>query len=165
MEVVMDLIIGSRVMLREFNYTYITSYLNAFVPMVQDALHVSSIRVEHAYLLNQLEKIKQRKTFFFIIFEKTKDRCIGAIEIRGREHSGQLYCWLHPRYWGKNVFRESLMLAARVYFSLTNALYFTARVDIDNTRSYKALKKCGFADYQLVEGAQGKQFELLLRKR
>ncbi len=165
MEVVMDSIIGSHIILRQFNYAHVASYLKAFVPVVQNRLHVSSLQAEHAYLVDRLAKVQERKTFFFIIFEKTKDRCIGAIEIRGREHSGQLYCWLHPRYWGKNVFRESLMLAARVYFSLTNALYFTARVDIDNTRSYKALKKCGFADYQLVEGAQGKQFELLLRKR
>lgn len=161
----MDPIIGSHIILRQFGYMDIASYLEAFVPIVQHGLHVSSVQAEHAYLVDRLTKIKERKTLFFIIFEKVNNVCIGAIEIRGREHSGQLYCWLHPRYWGKKFFRESLMLASRVYFSLTNALYFTARVDIDNIRSYKALKKCGFVDYQLVEGAYGKQFELLLRKR
>lgn len=161
----MKSIVGSNIILRQLNYRYVSLYLQAFVPLVQESLHVSDKKNEHVYLLQRLHLVKQRKTYFFVIFTKMHDRCIGAIEIRGQEHPGQLYCWLHPNYWGKKMFSESLTLAARIYFSLTNALYFTARVDIDNTRSYKALKKCGFADYQMVDGPYGKQFELLLRNK
>jgi len=53
-------------------------------------------------------------------------------------------------------------LAQRFYFSHTNALYFTARVDIDNQRSYQALKKAGFVDYAIVQGGYTPQYELIL---
>jgi RimJ/RimL family protein N-acetyltransferase len=165
MEVIMEQIIGSHIVLRKLHYRYIPLYLDAFVDEIKKTLHVSGRDTEYTYLLQRLSLVDIEQTFFFIIFHKQNNNCIGAIEIRGAEHLGQLYCWLHPSYWGRNYFQEAMMLASRIYFSITNALYFTARVDIDNIRSYKALKKIGFADYHCVNGPHGKQYELILRKK
>lgn len=157
-------VVGSHIILDQLQEIYIESYLNAFVEQVRVPLHVPDTAAEHDYLLQRIPLVATQQTFFFVLFTKLNRACVGAIEIRGHEHPGQLYCWLHPAYWGKSYFQEALQLAAHIYFSVTQALYFTARVDSDNMRSYYALKKNGFADYRLVDGAYGKQYELILRK-
>ena len=157
-------IIGSYLVLDQLQEIYISAYLDAFVEQVRARLHVPDVAAEHDYLLQRLPLITLQQTFFFVLLHSISRTCIGAIEIRGEEHPGQLYCWLHPDFWGKNYFQEAIQLAAHLYFSVTGALYFTARVDSDNVRSYYALKKTGFADYRLVDGAYGRQYELILRK-
>lgn len=158
-------IIGSYLVLDYLQEMYISAYLQAFVEQVRMPLHVPDAASEHTYLLQRLPLVATQQTFFFVLLHTLNRACIGAIEIRGQEHQGQLYCWLHPDYWGKNYFQEAIRLAAQIYFSVTGAAYFTARVDYDNVRSYCALKKNGFADYRLVDGAYGKQYELVLRKK
>lgn len=157
--------IGSELLLDELKYHHISSYLNAFVEPVRTCLHVPTLEAEHAYLLERLPMIEQKRTFFYVLLTPSQRECIGAIEIRGQEHPGQLYCWMHPDFWGKNYFARALQCAAHLYFVMSGALYFTAHVDTDNMRSYYALKKCGFADYHITQGAYGRQYELILRNQ
>ena len=157
-------VIGSHLILDQLKEIYVSAYLDAFVQEVRMPLHVPDLAAEREYLYERLPMVLLQQTFFFVLFNNFNRACIGAVEIRGEEHAGQLYCWLHPDYWGKSYFQEAIQLAARFYFSVTDALYFTARVDSTNLRSYHALKKNGFADYRMIEGASGKQFELILRK-
>lgn len=157
--------IGSELVLDELKFHYISSYLNSFVEPVRTRLHVPTLEAEHAYLLERLPMIEQKRTFFYVLLTPLQHACIGAIEIRGQEHPGQLYCWIHPDFWGKNYFARALESAAQLYFTISGALYFTAHVDVDNMRSYYALKKCGFADYRTTQGPYTKQYELVLRNR
>lgn len=156
----MEQLCGIHIVLRPLMYAYIPEYLTAFTHEVRTALHVPDIDAEQNYLHNRLSLMQNGKTFFYCIFNQLQ-RLIGAIEIRGQEHPGQLYTWLHPDHWGKNYFQEALQLVQHIYFQHTHAPYFTARVDIDNKRSYKALKKAGFADYAIVQGCYAPQYELL----
>ena len=158
----MEQLYGSKVILRPLSYQCMQGYLLAFTHEVRMLLHVPDIQTEYQYLLNRMPLITQRRTFFYCIFDKLIHTIIGALEIRGQEHPGQLYTWLRPDYWGRNYFQEALHLTQRFYFSQTEALYFTGRVDIDNQRSYKALKKAGFADYAIVQGSYAPQYELIL---
>lgn len=156
----MEVLHGNQVLLRPLSYEHIFQYLISFTPEVRHILHVPDLEAEYRYLSNRLSS-QQQNSFFYCIFDSQSDVVIGAIEIRGAEFPGQLYAWLHPDYWGKHYFQESLLLLATYYFSITQQSYFTARVDIDNVRSYHALKKVGFADYAIVQGAHAKQYELL----
>ena len=158
----MEQLYGFNVILRPLSYKYIQGYLLAFTQEVRILLHVPDTQAEYHYLLNRITLVTQRRTFFYCIFDQLMHTIIGALEIRGKEHPGQLYTWLRPDYWGKNYFQEAVHLAQRFYFSHINALYFTARVDIDNQRSYQALKKAGFADYAIVQGSYALQYELIL---
>ncbi len=101
--------------------------------------------------------------FFYCIFDVQCNTLIGAIEIRDAcEFAGQLYCWIHEDYWGTGYFQQALQLAAREYFARTSERFFTAHVDIDNMRSYHALRKAGFAPFGFYDGPYGKQHVLLL---
>ncbi len=158
----MEQLHGSHIILCPLSHQYVQAYLLAFTQEVRTLLHVANVATEYQYLLERIPLIVQQRTFFYCIFDRCIQTVVGALEIRGPEHPGQLYTWLRPDYWGKNYFQEALYLAQRFYFAHTNALYFTARVDIDNQRSYKALKKAGFADYALVQGSYALQYELML---
>lgn len=157
----MEVLYNDYVLLRPLSYEHVFQYLISFTPQVRYILHVPDLEAEYRYLSNRLIYQKEQTIFFYCIFDQSTDILIGAIEIRGTEFPGQLYTWLHPDYWGKDYFQEALSLLATYYFSVTHQLYFTARVDIDNSRSYHALKKAGFADYAIVEGPYAEQYELL----
>ena len=158
----MQNLLGSKVLLKPLSERYISPYLQAFLPPVRALLHVPDLDAEYRYITSRLQLVKEQKTFFFCVFERFLDVFIGAIEIRPTVYPGQLYTWLHPQFWGNNYFQEALYVAARYYFSYANERYFTARVDTCNKRSYKALKKCSFADYHMVQGGYNTQYELLL---
>lgn len=157
----MEVLYGDQVLLRPLSYVYVFQYLISFTLPIRDILHVPDLEAEYRYLSHRLHYQKEQAIFFYCIFDNRTDILVGAIEIRGTEFPGQLYTWLHPDYWGKYYFQEALLLLATYYFSVTQQFHFTARVDIDNKRSYKALKKAGFADYAIVEGPYEKQYELL----
>lgn len=157
----MEVLYGDQVLLRPLSYAYVFQYLISFTQPVRHILHVPDLEAEYRYLSNRLFLQNKQTIFFYCIFDKATDTFVGAIEIRGAEFPGQLYTWLHPDYWGKYYFQEALLVLATYYFSVTQQLYFTARVDADNMRSYYALKKIGFADYAVVQGAYAKQYELL----
>lgn len=158
----MQLLIGEKVSLRLLSDTYITSYLASFTQEVRSALDVPDIDTEYTYVCERMPLVKDQRTFFYCIFDVQSDTVIGALEIRGIEHPGQLYVWLHPAYWGKGYFQEAMRLAATHYFNCTQSLYFTARVDSTNKRSYRALKKAGFVDYAYIEKSRSAmQYELL----
>lgn len=157
----MEQLYGLRIVVCPFSYCHIQSYLLAFTQEVRTWLHVPSVQAEYDYLLHRMSLIYRRQTFFYTIFDRWTQSIIGALEIRGKEYPGQLYTWLRPDYWGKGYFRESFDLIKRCYFAHTDALYVTARVDIQNKQSYKSLKKVGFTDYAFVQGAYAPQFELL----
>jgi RimJ/RimL family protein N-acetyltransferase len=139
-------------------------YERLFTPLVRAALHVSSSAAERIYIKERIAQHESGTTFLFGVF--CKDELIGALEIRDATTSrGQLYCWLNEQFWGNGYFQEALALAASFYFNHTNERYITAHVDCDNLRSYRALKKAGFADAGFQQGPHGKQFELIYRKR
>lgn len=159
-ELVNDIIIA-----RPLQEIFIESYLNAFSELVRKALHVTSVAAEKQYLHEQIVQMQQGKSCFYCIFDRTDNNLIGAIAIRDVHlYKGQLYSWINEKYWGKGYYQQALHLVAREYFRVTHELYFTAQVDVSNIRSYKALKKAGFADWAISEGPYGKQYELLLRK-
>lgn len=139
-------------------------YERLFTPLVQTALHVSSAATERIYIQERIAHHANGTTFLFGIL--LDDALIGALEIRDASTSrGQLYCWLNESFWGNGYFQKALALAASCYFNHTHDLYITAHVDCDNIRSYRALKKVGFADAGFIHGPHGKQFELLLRRK
>jgi RimJ/RimL family protein N-acetyltransferase len=141
------------------------AYLDAFSAQVRAALRVTSLDAERQYVREQLARAGDQKIHFYGIFNATDGALIGAIQIRDHSYRGQLYTWLHHDYWGKGVFQYAVHAVAEIYFAQTKALFFDATVDIDNMRSYKALKKSGFADLALQEGSFGKQFVVVLRSK
>lgn len=162
----MSKLIGELVTLKLLDQELIENYLPVFSPLIQQMLAVDSVQEERIYLLQQLEKQKKGLTFFYCILNNETSEVIGAIEIRETpQHSGQLYCWLHEDFWGKGFFQEAMQLIAREYFKNTGRNFFNAHVDIENERSYFALKKFGFADLGFVKGPRGPQYELILRKK
>lgn len=154
---------AERIALEILSHDHIDHYLSVFSRTVRDVLRVESVESERVYL----KHVQQEPgTYFFCIFTRDERALIGAIAIRDAQvYAGQLYCWLHERYWGSGYFQQALILAAQIYFANTDRAYFTARVDCTNMRSYRALKKAGFADIGLVRGAYCRQFELVLRRQ
>jgi RimJ/RimL family protein N-acetyltransferase len=139
-------------------------YERIFTPLVQEALHVSSAAAERIYIKERIAHHADGTTFLFGVF--LDNTIIGALEIRDASTSrGQLYCWLNETFWGNGYFQKALMLAATCYFQHTNERFITAHVDCNNLRSYRALKKAGFADAGYVMGPHGKQYELLFRRK
>jgi len=154
---------GSKVYLRVLSAADIELYLQRMVPLVQQLLHVSSLDMEYIYLHEQLAAMREGRTFFYCIYDRFLATLIGAIEIRNRQqYPGQLYTWLHPSSWAHGYFQEALYLASRTYFCCTLEPYITARVDRQNKRSRRALKRVGFADYRMVDGGYAPQYELVL---
>lgn len=139
-------------------------YERLFTPRVRASLHVSSPAAERIYIK---ERIAQHATGTTFLFGVIRDNVlIGALEIRDANTSrGQLYCWLNEEFWGNGYFQEALELAASFYFKHTQERYITAHVYCENMRSYRALKKAGFADAGFVQGPHGKQYELIYRKK
>lgn len=160
----MDEIRGILVTLRILRHMYVQSYLQMFSPIVQNMLHVPSIEHERIYLNHRLVHVLTFTTLFYCIFDNVDQQLIGAIEIRDRmQFSGQLYSWLHEFYWGSGRYQEALLLASQQYFSLTQDLFFTAHVDVNNERSCGALRKGGFAHAALRAGPYGNQYVLIRR--
>lgn len=157
---------GRDVTLRPLQLEYIDDYLKAFSPEVQTALFVDTPQAERDYLVEAIEKSGRGDAVFFCLFENLHNTLIGAIEIRpSLQHSGQLYCWLNEGYRGKGILKDAMRLAAEAYFKLTGRIFFNAHVDICNNRSYRALKKCGFADMGMSRGPRGMQYELICRRK
>lgn len=152
----------SGITIKPLTQELIPLYLEAFSEPVKRALHVTNNSSEEEYLLTHL--VDPGASVFFVIF--LGDICIGAIAIRDKKRfPGQLYSWVNHEYWGKGYYQQALLLALDAYFQATGELYCTAHVDVSNIRSYKSLKKVGFADRALIAGPYGKQFELIYRSK
>lgn len=148
--------------IKELDHQHVCDYLQMFSQPVQEILHVRSVASEQQYLLTHLADPGD-SVFYMVMLD---DRCIGALAIRDKKRfPGQLYSWLHHDFWGKGYCQQALALALDRYFEKTGESYCTAHVDCTNLRSYKALKKAGFADLAIIRGPYGKQFELVFRKR
>jgi len=158
-------LVGTLVTLKPLSKIYFGEYLRAFSEKVKQLLHVSSGESELEYLEDRLEKQKEGKTFFYLIFDNKSNKLVGAIEIRdSQETDSQLYSWVHEDYWGAGIYQEALELVSKEYFDETQESFYNANVDVENLRSYYALKKHGFIDSGVKEGAFGKQYLLILRK-
>jgi len=121
---------------------------------------------EFEYVYTQINKQKEGKTFLYGIFELEKKCLIGSIEIRSKEHRGQLYTWLHEKYWGKGFFQDAFALVCKDYFMKNvHATEFTARVDISNQSSTKALLKAGCKIIRLCQGPREQQHEITCYKK
>lgn len=153
------------VYIRFFEPSYIEYYFNNLSQAVCSVLHIVSADQEQDYLLNELEQQRKGNTLIFALFSHAH-HFLGIIMIRSSEKSrGQLYCWIHERWWNFGYFGQGMQLAQQEYFSLTNDFFFTAHVDVSNVRSYYALKKNGFADLGICQGPYGLQYELIMRKK
>jgi RimJ/RimL family protein N-acetyltransferase len=141
------------------------AYLDAFSAQVRTALRVANLDSERQYIREQFARAGDHKIHFYGIFNAINDTLLGALQIRDHSYRGQLYTWLHHDYWGKGIFQYAVHTVAEIYFAQTGALFFDATVDIDNIRSYKALKKSGFADLAIQDGSFGKQFVVVLRSK
>lgn len=159
----MNDLLGKTTILRPLQASFIDEYLAQFSDAVRRALRVSALESERRYLEEQL---LQENSYFYCIFNKD-NQLLGAIAIRNKElyAAGQLYSWLNENYWGLGYYQEALQLLSEYYFTVTNQQYYTAQVDTDNIRSYKALKKAGFADIGIAPGPHGKQYQLILRRK
>jgi len=159
-------IAGELVTLKPLRKIYFGEYLKVFSEKVKELLHVSCDESELEYLEERLQRQKEGKTFFYVIFENSENKLIGAIEIRGIEETdSQLYSWVHEDYWGTGMYQEALALVSREYFDETKEPFYNANVDVSNLRSYYALKKHGFIDSGVKKGPFGKQYKLILRKK
>lgn len=156
---------GLNINLQPLHASFFERYGQQFSFDVRKALQVVSVEQELHYLQACLDQqLLGNATFFYCIFNNSTQDLIGAIEIRNASTSrGQLYTWVHENYWGSGLFQEALQMATKAYFAQTKALYFDAHVDVTNMRSYKALKKAGFADLGFSHGPYGKQFVVILR--
>lgn len=153
---------GKALRLEPLSHHHIERYLMSFSERVREALKVHYLESERDYLESSLASDQVK--FFYCIIDLHTDQLIGAIAIRDRFHyPGQLYSWIHESYWGSGLYAQALLLLMSHYFHRTNDRYITAQVDVDNSRSYKALKKIGFADCGYSIGMHGKQFELIVR--
>jgi RimJ/RimL family protein N-acetyltransferase len=157
---------GEPITLRQLAAEYFNDYVRMFSPTVQELLHASSVKSELEYLENRLEKVLNGLTLFYCIFNNENNNLIGAVEIRNEiEAAGQLYIWINEQFWGTGYYQEAVRLIAQEYFKRSSRPFFNAHVDISNKRSYKALKKCGFAEHGFYKGPYGKQYDLILRKK
>ncbi len=158
-------LVGDTVVLKLLKYQYIQTYLHMFSATVCGLLHVDDLASEYDYLQHIIDK-QQGKTLFYCIFLKVVDQLIGGLAIRdSRVFASQLYCWLNEQFWGRGYLQEAMPLAMNAYFSFFNESYVRANVDIDNMRSYYALKKCGFVDFGMSKGPRGKQYILIFRRK
>lgn len=154
-------LVGSHIFLKELSEDHFTDYLDMFSPRVQELLGVSSPFAELAYIKQQSHRHEEGDTLFFCIFEQATDLLIGSIEIRSKAHRGQLCTWMHEDYWGSGYFQEAFRLASEWYFKkYPHEECFTARVDISNQRSYKALLKLGCKQVNLSPGPREEQYAL-----
>ena len=160
------ILIGNAVILQPLQESYIQDYLLAFSPLVRQALHVMSPESERAYLIESIVQMREGKTYFYLIVNQVEQKVIGAIAIRDPQvYPGQLYSWVNEHYWGKGYYQEALKLMTSFYFEQTGAFFISAQVDISNIRSYKALKKAGWADKGISKGPFGMQYDLILRNK
>ncbi len=158
----MNILVADRVYVKELSTEYVQDYLDMFSTTVQKILGVSSLWNEFEYLHCQLKKQKEGKTFLYGIFEKSQDHLIGSIEIRSIEHRGQLYTWMHEDYWGKGLFQDAFALVRSDYFSKNKQITeFTARVDVSNNASLKALLKAGCKSVRMCKGPRENQHEII----
>ncbi len=137
----------------------VDQYLQNFSPTIQSLLHVHDIKYEQEYLEHALQSLKP---FFYLIADKNSQTIMGSIEIRDPGYRCQLYCWINEQYWGQGFFQEAMKLATQNYFATTDAQSITARVDLDNKRSYYALQKAGFVEIAKARGPHGLQYEMIL---
>ncbi len=163
---VLETLSGSLVTLKRLTRKFVPDYLSMFSECVAIKLHVPSVQNEAQYIADRLKRPNCADLFFYCIFENDSNQLIGALEIRdAEEYPGQLYTWLNQEFWGGNRFQEAMRLAVDYYFQKTNQPQIIAHVDVNNARSYRALKKAGFADIGMKNGPSGKQYVLLLRKK
>ncbi len=135
---------GTLVYVKPFEEKYIPSYLDMFSPKVQELLGVPSTFEERTYLETQLQKAEQKQTSLYGIFEQATGQLIGSMEIKSAVYRSQLSMWLHEQYWGKGYFQQAFALVKQIYFKENpEATFFSAYVDVVNTRSCKALVKAG----------------------
>lgn len=151
---------GPSLNVRQLSLADVPNYVSMFSNQVQDALRDTTRQGEEQYLKDRLVHTYDQELFFYGIF--LDDFLIGAIEIRDEyAYRGQLYCWIHERYWGKGYFHRALNQALQLYFFHTKKTYIDAYVYAHNKRSYRALKKAGFMDAGITYGAHGKQYYLI----
>ena len=135
-------------------YEWIEPYLQQFSPIVQRLLKVKEKRSECQYLI---ERISQQVSFFFVLV-LNHTQLIGALEIRDPACRSQLYCWLNEQWWGTGYFQQAIKEASTYYFVQTDESYISACIDIDNTRSFRALVKAGF----IQKAIRFNQYEMIL---
>ena len=153
---------ADKVYVKELSVEYVQDYLDMFSTTVQKVLGVTSLWNEFEYVHTQIAKQKEGKTFLYGIFESTKNLLIGSIEIRSTEYRGQLYTWLHEDYWGKGFFQDAFTLVRCDYFKKNKEMKeFTARVDVSNTASLKALLKAGCKLLRTCKGPREDQHEIV----
>ena len=138
----------------------VDQYLQSFSPLIQSILHVQDLKHEQEYLEDALQKTS--KPFFYLIAHKDNQTIVGSIEIRDPGYRCQIYCWINEQYWGQGFFQEAMKLATHNYFEITDTQSITARVDVDNKRSYHALQKAGFVEIAKARGPHGLQYEMIL---
>lgn len=158
-----NVVSGVHVVLRKLQEQDVPEYLSRLSLTIQQLLHISSLESERAYIENRMQ---QTASCMYAIRENLSGNLIGGLEIRPRPpFFGQLYVWINEQFWGTGYFQEAIMLSAAAYFQNTDDYFFTAHVDWANKRSYYALKKAGFADSGIGNGAHGKQYLLIYRRR
>ncbi|KKQ33563.1 MAG: hypothetical protein US49_C0001G0243 [candidate division TM6 bacterium GW2011_GWF2_37_49] len=139
-----DAIVGKFVTLKKINEEHSQGYIQAFSESV--AKEYES-KAENS-LLNSLVESKNGNRLSYCIFENTTNTLIGEINIRKSGWCGNLGNWVNERYQGNGYYQEALGLVVHELFTTyKNVKNFTAHVRRDNHRSYYALKKFGFKEF------------------
>lgn len=143
---------GKVITLRALKEDYFLDFHNMFSSTVRKAMEFPetiSLNYTIRMLKLELEKISQRKTLYYVIFDNKDNKLIGYIEIREKnpDDPGQFGWWINENYWGGGRAVEATKLIAKTFFRLyPDRDSFIVHVRIWNKRSYAALKKAGFKD-------------------
>jgi RimJ/RimL family protein N-acetyltransferase len=152
---------GNVITLRALKEDHFLDFHNMFSSTVRKAMEFPetiSLNYTIRMLKLELEKISQRKTLYYVVFDNKDDKLIGYVEVREKNPAdpGQFGFWVNENYWGGGRAVEAAQLIARTYFRLyPDKNSFTAHVRLWNHRSYGALKKSGFKEtgYFYEDGA------------
>lgn len=143
---------GKIITLKSLKEDYCIDFYSMFSSTVRKALEwpeVITLNYVIRVIKLELEKIREGKTLYYIIFDNKDNKLIGYIEIREKnpDDPGQFGTWINENYWGGSRVQEAAKLIADTYFRLhPDRNSFIAHVKLWNKRSYHALKKAGFKE-------------------
>jgi RimJ/RimL family protein N-acetyltransferase len=160
-----DTIIGNIITLKRFQPKYTSNYTKMCTPIVRKPLYLDfpwTLEGVSKHLQKEATLEQKGLTLWYLIFDNKTKKMIGSIQIREYIPSapnmpGQFTCWLNEKYWGGGRIREAISLITKEYFRLNDVKQFDAHVEMDNLRSYYALKKAGFKLLKTWEDPAGYQ--------
>jgi len=161
-----DEIAGKVITLKRYQPEYAKAFMKMCTPVVRKPLYLDfpwTLENVKKQLQKEARIEKKGDTLWYLIFDNADEQLVGSVQIREyapyrKSMPGQFTCWLNEKYWGGGRIREAIKLIAHEYFRLhKDAKHFDGHVEMDNLRSYYALKKAGFKLFKTWEDPEGFQ--------